>query len=69
MPEGTAPAGTANPRVNNEDPAMVKADVTPPVTNGQSSSEYPMKEIPSQAVSCASRIAAACPASTRSRRL
>jgi hypothetical protein len=68
MAEGTAPTGAANPRVNSEDPAAVNADVTPPLTNGHSSSEYPTKEIPSHAVSCPSSIAAACPASTRSRR-
>jgi hypothetical protein len=36
---GAAPGGSANPNVNNEDPAAVNARVTPPATNGQSSSQ------------------------------
>ena len=38
---GTAPEGTAKPRVNMEDPASVKADTTPRVANGHSSKAKP----------------------------
>jgi hypothetical protein len=65
--EGTPPRGSEKPRVNIADPAPVKADPRPMGSNGQSSSTYPAKEIPSQTKSCASRIAGARAASTRSR--
>ena len=67
--DGAAPAGSANPRVNIEDPASVKADATPRAAKGHNSSPNPTKDIPSQAASCASKIAAGCVASSRSRRL
>ena len=66
---GTAPAGTANPRVNIEDPASTKAETTPRVANGHSSSANPTYATTSQAASWASKIAAACVASSRSIRL
>jgi hypothetical protein len=65
---GAGPCGTANPRANMAEPATVKADAMPPVSNGHSSSMYPRKEIVSQAISCASRVAGAWEASTWSRR-
>ena len=38
---GAAPAGTAKPRVNSEDPASMKADTTPRAANGHNSSANP----------------------------
>jgi hypothetical protein len=64
---GGAPAGSSNPRVNIEDPAAVNAVPMPPRTSGHISSQYPINAVPSHAASWASKIAAACPASTRSR--
>jgi hypothetical protein len=58
----------ANPRVNNDDPARVKAAVVPPDTKGQNNRAYPMKDATSQPASCAMSVDAASPARTRSRR-
>jgi hypothetical protein len=65
--EGGAPDGSANPRVNIEDPAVLKAVLMPPLTNGHISSQKPTSAAPSHAASDASKIADACPERTRSR--
>ena len=65
---GTAPAGTAKPRVNSEDPASVKADTTPRAANGHSSKANPTYATTSHVASWASKIAAAWVARIRSRR-
>ena len=64
---GVVPGGTSNPRVNSEDPAAANAPARS-CSNGQSSSVNPAKAVPSQAASCATRIAAAWKDITRSRR-
>ena len=64
---GVVPGGTSKPSVNSEDPAAAKAPARS-CSNGQSSSVNPAKAVPSQAASCATRIAAAWKDITRSRR-
>ena len=56
---GTAPEGTAKPRVNSEDPASTKADTTPRLANGHNSNANPTYATMSHAASWASRSAAA----------
>ena len=56
---GTAPDGTANPRVNSEDPASTKADTTPRAANGHNSNANPTYATMSHVASCAIRSAAA----------
>ena len=68
MTAGAVPAGTANPRVNREDPASMKADSTPRTANGHNSSAYPTYTTNSHVTSWASKIAAASVASSWSRR-
>ena len=58
----------SEPIAHRAGPAVVKASVMPPCTNGHSSSEYPKKNISSQTMICASSRVATWPASTRSRR-
>jgi hypothetical protein len=65
---GTAPAGTAKPRVNSEDPASVKADTRPRAAKGHNSKANPAYTTTSHAASWASKMAAAWVASSRSRR-
>ena len=38
---GTAPEGTAKPKVNSDDPASMKADTTPRWANGHNKSVNP----------------------------
>ncbi len=64
-----APLTLESPMNHSAGPAVVKAVVMPACRNGQSSSENPMKKMPSQAISWTSKTAGAWPASTRSRRL
>ena len=66
---GTAPEGSAKPRVNIDDPASVNADATPRAAKGHSSRPYPTKMTTSQATSWAISSVAAWVASSRSRRL
>jgi len=65
--EGGAPVGSANPRMNIEDPAVVNAAAMPSLTSGHISSQNPISATPSHAASKASKIADACPDRTRSR--
>ena len=65
--EGGAPVGSANPRVNIEDPAVLNASAMPPLTSGHISSQNPMSATPSHVTSEVSKIADACPERTRSR--
>ena len=65
--EGGPPDGSANPRVNIDDPAVLKAVPMPPLTSGHISSQNPISATPSHAASEASRTADACPERTRSR--
>lgn len=48
---GTAPGGTAKPRVNSEDPASVKADTRPRAANGHNSKANPVYATISHAAS------------------
>ena len=63
-----APCTSSEPISNSAGPAVVNAAVMSG-KNGHSSSEKPTKKIASQATSCISKITAACPAISRSRRL
>ena len=65
---GAAPACTAKPRVNSDDPASMNAETTPRAANGHSSKANPTYATTSQVASWASKSAAAWVASSRSRR-
>jgi hypothetical protein len=57
--DGTAPWGTAKPRVKSEDPASTKADMTAAGANGHNSRANPTYTTKSHAASWASSTAAA----------